>query len=531
MMRIGRLLQKRRRGRAPQPSPAASSSTVSVRGFVGETPPELAAGDGCGTGAVLVRSRRFALIALLLFVVPGGLAAETAHRSITDTSWQWPTLSELARVVTLRDYNTRVVLLGTMLLGLGAGIIGSFLLLRKRSLMGDALSHATLPGIGLAFIVMTATGGNGKYLPGLLLGALISGLIGMGLILAIRQGTRLKEDAALGIVLSVFFGIGVSVLGVIQKMSTGNAAGLESFIYGKTASMLASDAAMIAVAAGVIVVACVVLFKEFGLVCFDQGYAAAQGWPVLVLDATMTALVVAVTVIGLQAVGLILIVALLIIPPAAARFWTEHLPRMVIGSAVIGAVSGLIGAGLSALLPRLPAGAIIVVVASAIFAVSLVFGSARGALVRWIEHWRLQRTIGRQHLLRALYEWTEDNAGAAGMPWTELMSERSWTATRLRRIERRVEREGLVYRDADGAVRLTEAGRPEARRMVRNHRLWELYLITHADIAPSHVDRDADQLEHVLGRPMVEKLERLLAAEARQLAMPASPHVLGRSKP
>lgn len=449
-----------------------------------------------------------------------------AAASITDTTVTLPAWDEILRVLVLRDYNTRVVLLGTMLLGLGAGIIGSFLLLRKRSLMGDALSHATLPGIGLAFIVMSAAGGNGKSLPGLLLGALISGLIGMGLILVIRHGTRLKEDAALGIVLSVFFGIGVSVLGVIQKMSTGNAAGLESFIYGKTASMLASDAALIAVAAGVIVLACVVLFKEFGLVCFDQGYAAAQGWPVLVLDATMTALVVAVTVIGLQAVGLILIVALLIIPPAAARFWTEHLPSMVVGAGVIGAVSGLVGAGLSAVLPRLPAGAIIVVVASVIFAVSLVFGSARGALVRWIQHARLQRTIGRQHLLRALYEWAEDNADAPGMPWPELTAARSWSAARLRSIERRAERAGLVYRDADGAVRLTEAGQPEARRVVRNHRLWELYLITHADIAPSHVDRDADQLEHVLGRPMVEKLERLLAAEGTREAVPESPHLI-----
>lgn len=464
-------------------------------------------------------------------------SAVSGHRSITDTSMQWPTWDELLRVLLLQDYNTRVVLIGTLLLGLAAGIIGAFMLLRKRSLMGDALSHATLPGIGLAFIVMTAMGGNGKFLPGLLVGAAITGLLGMATILALRHLTRLKEDAALGIVLSVYFGIGIAVLGVIQKMSTGNAAGLESFIYGKTASMLASDAILIAVAAGVIVAVCAVFFKEFSVVCFDQGYAGAQGWPVIWLDGLMTALVVAVTVIGLQAVGLILIVALLIIPPAAARFWTDHLPRMVVTSAVIGATSGLIGAGLSALVPRLPAGAIIVVVASVIFLFSMVFGTARGVLVRYVEHYRLRRTVGRQHLLRALYEWMEKTdpelriqppfkKGESGIRSEELLEERSWTPGRLRRVVRSAEREGLVYVTADGAHHLTEEGMSEARRVVRNHRLWELYLITHADIAPSHVDQDADRLEHVLGRPMVQKLEELLARDHPHLVMPESPHVL-----
>ncbi len=156
-------------------------------------------------------------------------------------------MTEVLRVLSLQDYNTRVVLGGVMLLGIGAGVIGSFLLLQKRSLMGDALSHATLPGIGIAFMIMAARGGDGKWLPGLLAGALVSGVAGVGLIFAVKKFTRLKEDTALGIVLSVFFGLGIAVLGLVQKMSTGNAAGLESFIYGKTASMLASDAIMIAV--------------------------------------------------------------------------------------------------------------------------------------------------------------------------------------------------------------------------------------------------------------------------------------------
>jgi manganese/zinc/iron transport system permease protein len=466
-------------------------------------------------------------------------ATPTAHagRSITDTSASLPAWSEVLRVISLRDHNTRVVIQGVTVLGLAAGIIGTFLLLRRRALMGDAISHATLPGIGIAFLVMTAYGGTGKWLPGLLLGALIAGIVGVGMILAIRHLTRLKEDAALGIVLSVFFGLGVAILGIVQKTQTGHAAGLESFIFGKTASMLTADAALIRWSALGVTAVCVLFFKEFSVLCFDQEYARVQGWPVLLLDAVMMTLVVAVTVIGLQAVGLILVIALLVIPPAAARFWTHHLPIMVAVSAGIGALSGLIGAAASALIPRLPAGAIIVVVAATLFAFSMIFGPARGILVRAIRHVALSRRVARQHLLRAAYEAFEsrerETIPAADqrkstnrISFDELLRRRSWSPNRLRRVLASAERDGLAFRDAERNCVLTETGLEEARNVVRNHRLWELYLITHADIAPGHVDRDADQLEHVLGPAMVRKLEAMLAAEDRRTTVPPSPHEL-----
>jgi manganese/zinc/iron transport system permease protein len=453
--------------------------------------------------------------------------------SITDTSFSAPTAEQVFRVLSLRDYNTRVVVLGTTLLGLAAGIIGAFMLLRKRALMGDALSHATLPGIGLAFIIATLMGQSGKSLPVLLTGAVVTGVLGVLCIVVIRSFTRLKEDAALGIVLSVFFGAGVAVLGVVQKMGTGSAAGLESFIYGKTASMLASDATLIAVSAGTVALACAMLYKEFTLLCFDPAYAKSEGWPVVVLDLVMMTLVVAVTVIGLQAVGLILIIALLIIPAAAARFWTERLSTMVLSSALIGAVSGVIGAAISALAPRLPAGAIIVVVASAIFLFSMIFGQARGVLVRWAEQVRVSRKVARQHLLRALYEWAEENRAnptETGIGTKELLAERSWSAAKLRRTLASAERDGLLYEAPGGTYRATDDGWADAIRTVRNHRLWEAYLITHADIAPSHVDRDADQIEHVLGPKMIKKLEAVVASEHPEVLVPPSPHVLGKQK-
>lgn len=117
-----------------------------------------------------------------------------------------PTPHEILSTVLLQSYNTRVVVLGTAMLGLASGITGAFLLLRKRSLMGDALSHATFPGIGIAFALMVSAGGNGKNLPGLLTGATISGVLGVLCMLAIRNTTRLRDDVAMGFALSVFSG-------------------------------------------------------------------------------------------------------------------------------------------------------------------------------------------------------------------------------------------------------------------------------------------------------------------------------------
>jgi len=435
-------------------------------------------------------------------------------------------IETITDVLFLKDHNTRVVVISVMLLGVSSGIIGAFLLLRKRSLMGDVLSHATLPGIGIAFAVMTSLGYSGKSLPGLLLGAAISGVAGLLLMLAIRSTTRLRDDVAMGFVLSVFFGLGVAVLGMVQKMPGANAAGLESFIYGKTASMVMVDAQLIGGVALVISVVALLFKKEFTLLCFDDGYARAQGWPVMLLDIAMLALVTAVTVIGLQAVGLILIIAFLIIPATAARFWTHRLDGMLLLSAALGAISGWLGASFSGIFSDLPAGAIIVLVAATIFLFSMLFGTDRGVIPRLRDHSRLKRRVGRQHLLRAAYEILEQQPGPlANMPVdrASLLAHRSWSVREFNRLLRRARAEDHIESITIDAVGLSESGIGEAARITRNHRLWELYLIRHADVAPSHVDRDADMVEHILGSEMVRQLEAELDLDTE---FPQSPHRL-----
>ncbi len=464
-----------------------------------------------------------------------GTGTPTAHRSLADLRIEWPDREQLMRVLLLQDYNTRVVLAGTVVLGAAAGFVGVFMLLRRRALLGDVVSHASLPGIAVAFVLMEAGApGNGKWLPGLLAGAAIAGMLGVLCTKLILRYSRIKEDAAMAIVLSIFFGFGVALLTTIQNMPTGNSAGLNHFIFGKAASMVAQDVYLIGTAALLLGLIVSATAKELRILSFDERFAATQGYPVFGLDTLLMALVTGVTVIGLQSVGLLLVVAMLIVPAAAARFWTNNLSRMTYLAAAIGALSGALGVVASALFPRLAAGAVIVLTGAVLFAASMMVGTRRGLLVRWLNHYRLQHRVGKQHVLRACFELLEhrfERDANLSRDLTEhlvteddLLPLRWWTRRRLRRLLARAERDDLLVGVRDGSYRLTRHGADAARKVVRNHRLWEIYLIEHADIAPSRVDRDADDIEHLLGIEVVRELEQLLAEQHPQFPVPPSPH-------
>jgi len=416
------------------------------------------------------------------------------------------------------DYNTRVVLAGTMLLGVSSGVVGTYMLLRKRALVGDVASHAALPGIGLAYLVMEQSRpGAGKWLPGLLVGAATTASLGLLVSHGLRQIRRIKEDAALGITLSLFFGAGVALFTLIQALPTGQSAGLNDFIFGKAAALIASDVWGLAITACLVTSVCAVVHKELGLICFDSEFAAAGGWSVTGFDLLLTALVIIVTVLGMQSVGLLLVVALLVLPPTSARFWTDRLGTMVWISATLGGLSSAAGVLLSAALPKLAAGATIVLTGTFVFMVSVLFGRRGGVFWRWQAEWQTRQRVGLDDLLRACYEvieprLTSAQADPTQLPITpdELLTARRWTNLRMRSLVNRALSRGLLRQDPQDRVHLTVIGRREAQRAVRNHRLWEQYLIHFAAVAPSHVDRSADAIEHVLQPEVIEQLEELL---------------------
>ena len=392
----------------------------------------------------------------------------------------------LVEALTLQlGYNASLVALGATALGIAAGATGSFLFLRKRALVSDAVSHATLPGLALAFIVMVALGGDGRSLAVLLLGSALSAWIGLLAVGWLTSRTRLSEDAAIGAVLSVFFGFGIVLLTVIQALPAGRQAGLEGFLLGATAGMLRSDALLVAAGGLAVLAAVFALRRPFTLVCFDPGYAQARGLNTRVIDMAMMTLVMAITVIGLKIVGLILIVALLIIPPVTARFWTDHAGQLVVLAGVAGGLAGYTGAAISATAPGLPTGPIVVLVCFGLFALSLLLAPARGLLAQALRHRRHQ---ARVHLRQGLM------AVAAGQPVYE-----RFTARMLRR-------RGLLR--PDGVP--TEAGRAAAARVVRDEARWKALRASRSLSDLSGQDDGLTDIDSVLTPDQLAEIDRRL---------------------
>ena len=354
----------------------------------------------------------------------------------------------LAALLLQSGYNAALVAIGAGLLGIAAGAGGSFLFLRKRALVSDAVAHATLPGIGIAFTVMVSLGGDGRSLLGLLAGSALTAGLGLYLVDWVTRRTRLPEDAAIGAVLSVFFGFGVVLLTVIQTMSSGQQAGLEGFLLGSTAGMLFQDAVVIAAGGALAVGVVIALRRPMTLVAFDPEYAAAGGLNVRAVDLAMMGLVLAVTVVGLKIVGLILIVALLIIPAVTARFWTDRTERLVLTAGVLGGVTGYVGAAVSASAPGLPTGPIIVLVSFALFLASLLLAPNRGVLAAALRHRRFRLRVHERQGLLALGR-----------------GERIYDGLTLRVLMQA----GLIR--ADGVA--TEAGQALAAKALWDERRWQ----------------------------------------------------------
>jgi manganese/zinc/iron transport system permease protein len=402
------------------------------------------------------------------------------------------------------DYNTAIVLVGVTTLGLTAGAVGSFTVLRRRALAGDALAHASLPGLVGAFLIFER-----RELPILLTGALISGLIGIGLVAFLSRFTRIKEDASIGIVLSVFFGLGIVMSRWVQNRTTaGSKAGLDSFLLGKTAGIIAQDVIVIAVVSVVTLVLLAILFKELKLVTFDPGFALTQGWPTLLLDFSLLALVAVNVMIGLPAVGVVLVAALLILPAAAARFWTERLESMVLLAAAFGGGIGIMGTMLSAQVSGLPAGPMIVLSGSVVLVFSMLASPKRGLVARTWQDYHFARQIERRCLLQEIYEETERRGGQS--PTRQEVVHRASESKALTSLIKA----GWIVLDG-GRVRMTPEGRSNGERIVLGSRLWQAYIEEYPDQAGPIADLSHESVDELLPPTMVEQLRQIVRRQGK----------------
>lgn len=420
----------------------------------------------------------------------------------------------------LISYTLRNVILGSAILGVVGGMLGTFALLRRQSLLGDTLAHAALPGICVAFLL------TGTKLPEvLLIGAAVSGWIGTLVLLGIVRATRVKEDAALGTVLTVFFGVGILLLTYIQHGANANQTGLDRYLFGQAATLLERDIVVMAVLAAVALTALALFYKEFKLLAFDPGYAASLGWPTTRLEILLTSLIVIAVLIGLQTVGVVLMVAMLIAPAAAARQWTDRLGPMLMVAAAFGAIAGFIGSVLSSTAARVPTGPLIVLAATAILIVSLALAPRHGLVWNALRQWRQRGRTERIHVLAEIQAAVTATAGGGvGAPASALAhvpfdvraiaDARGHGHEELRRGVDRLVGAGLARRLAgDGTFALSDAGAEAAARAARNQRLWQAYLASQLDLAVEDVHLDVADIERALSPEVLAQLEKTLDGE------------------
>lgn len=358
----------------------------------------------------------------------------------------------------LSDYTLRNVVLGSAVLGIVSGTLGSFAVLRQRSLLGDSMSHAALPGIALAFII---TGSKAPFI--LLIGAALAGWLGTWIILLITGKTSIPEDGAQGIVLSVFFGFGLVLLSKIQRMPTAAKAGLDRFLFGQAATLMTEDVIAMTVVGALAVVLMIIFWKEFKILSFDPDYTSSQGFPARRLEYLLTFLIVAAVVIGLQTVGVVLMSAMVVAPAASARQWTNRLETMVILSGIFGALAGITGALFSSIVPKLPTGPAIVLALGAISGLSLLIAPGRGLISRVLLRRKNRRTYAADKILEGLWKLALDH-DHFDHPHS-LKTLRVLVPERPRSVDGGLEalqERGLVSKDEQGRYALTTTGRDYA---------------------------------------------------------------------
>lgn len=361
-------------------------------------------------------------------------------------------------------YNTLVVAGGVAAVGCAAGIVGSLALLRKRPLVGDAAAHATLAGVAVAFLVS-----GRRDLATLLTGALVAAIAGLGCLVLLRRVTRTRDDALTALVIGGGFGLGSALVSGITARGIPGGGGLEHFLLGHAAALTADDARLLAAVSAAAIVVVVLALKEFGLVAFDASFAAATGWPVALLDQALVTLVAVMVVAGLPAAGAVLVTALIVIPPVAARQWTDHVGTLVALAGACGAAAALAGVAVTSVRPGLPTGPVIVLAAAGVCLVSVVASPRRGWLARTCRTTAERRAWAAGLLLDACLRVADRGDGTFTVADVrdDGASRGTWRA-----LGRAGMLEPVRAGDGAGAWRLTAAGLERARERRRRTADW-----------------------------------------------------------
>lgn len=448
---------------------------------------------------------RLNLIGWILLLFMAALTPVHAARigDITEISvWD-----QTVRFFSFKDPSLRYALTGAILLGLTCGLLGSFLVVRKLALLGDTLSHAVLPGVAAGFLW-----DMDKNPVAIFIGATVAGLLGSFMVTRITSTTKLKEDTALGMVLACFFGVGICLVTMIQRLPSGNKSGIDKFLFGQAASLGQSDIQLMAVVTLLTFGLVWLFYKELLTVSFDPGFAYSVMIPVAWVHHGFMLLLAFSVVIALQAVGVVLVSAMLITPAATAYLMTDRLHRMLLFACLTGMLAGIMGAFFSFLGHQLPTGPFMVLSAAVLFAVAFFFAPSHGVVIKWWTRRSRSGRVRRENTLKAVFHVLEqEKFRQEGVTLVELAELRRQTLDDTEASCLELVRLGYgTMPPGEKAFYLTPKGMRRAQTIVRNHRLWELYLTDAANYSPDHVHDDAEEIEHILGEDLVRQLERQL---------------------
>lgn len=403
------------------------------------------------------------------------------------------------------NYTESIVVVGAAILGLCAGVLGAFAVLRQRSLVADAVAHATLPGVAAGFLL---TGVKDPL--ALLGGAAAAGVIGALAMVAIERTSRIRADAAIGVVLSGFFALGIVALTYIAGTNNANQAGLDDFLFGQAAGLRIDDLELmfVASAAGLLVVP--ITLRMLRATLFDPAYAGSIGLPVRALEALMTTLLVIAVVVGLRAVGAILMVAMIVVPSIVARQFVARLAPMLWLAGAVGAAVGVIGALVAARTSQ-PTGPVIVLAGFAIAILAIAVAPDRGILWQARRRLRDRRRARNEAVLVDL-----ETAVHAGAPLTqsELVASTGRRPRLLRAALSDLDRAGMIECH-DGRLHLSDAGAGAAHAVLERRELWGLWLEHGWQLnLPDAREPNPADLTASLGAEHVDRLRELAGSRA-----------------
>ena len=426
----------------------------------------------------------------------------------------WMTQAE--RFLEMKDPSVQRVTLGALLMGLSCGLIGSYVVTRKLSLFGDTLSHAVLPGIAVGFIW---AGEKNSF--SLIIGAGIAGFAGVCCLSLLKKFTKIHEDSSLGIVLSAFYALGICLLTRIQKVGYTDQSGLDSFMFGQVTSLSSGDIIGLFITLLLIGLFITINFRQLLVTGFDPQFSKSIGIPNDFLQFLLWMLIAFCVISSLQLVGVILVSAMLVIPAATASLFAKRMKKYLVLSSILGAGAGVSGTFLSFLGKGLPAGPLIVLFSAFLFLVILLLRPENGIIVRWLKGRSERSRIIIENTLKATFQILEQKDFQENeITSLEIMKKRGLSRPEVEREIDNLASSGFCTKSFSSndeanlppqtVMILTPKGWEYACKIVRNHRLWELYLTNEAQYEPDHVHEDAEKIEHVLGEKTVRQIERLL---------------------